>query len=161
MLVWTVVDPMYFDRTRRCGSDELTSYGSCRLGETSVSVSMAASVGVVNFLAVVLANVQAYKARNIKTDFNESSYVGIAMLSIMQIFLVGTPLVFLVNDSPPAKFFIITAIISVVCFSVLLLAFWCIATPNASSALQSRKKRLRFKRLRNCSKTRSSAPLTP
>lgn len=123
MLVWTLVDPMYFEREQRCGSDETTSYGSCRLGRTDVSLAMAASVVVVDFSALVLANLQAYKARNIKTDFNESGHVGIAMLSILQIFLVGTPLVFLVNDNPPAKFFVLTAIVCVICLSVLFVIF--------------------------------------
>lgn len=123
MLIWTLVDPMYYDRSQRCGADESTSFGSCRMGRTDVSVAMAVSVAVVDLLALLLANLQAYKARNIKTDFNESGHVGIAMLSILQIFLVGTPLVFLVTDNPPAQFFVLAAMVSVVCLSVLLLIF--------------------------------------
>lgn len=123
MLIWTLVDPMYYDRAQRCGLDESTSFGSCQLGRTDVSSAMAVSVAVVDFSALLLANLQAYKARGIKTDFNESGHVGIAMLGILQIFLVGTPLVFLVNDNPPAKFFVLAAIVTVVCLSVLLLIF--------------------------------------
>jgi len=123
MLVWTLVDPMYYERAQRCGSDETTSFGSCRLGKTDVSLAMVVSVMVVDFSALLLANFQSYKARHIKTDFNESGHVGIAMLSILQIFLVGTPLVFLVNDNPPAKFFVLTAMVCVICLSVLLVMF--------------------------------------
>lgn len=123
MLVWNLIDPMYWDRTRKCGSDDFTSYGACHIGTGKTSVAMAASVGVITFCAVVLANYEAYKARNVSTDFSESRYIGFAMLSILQVGVVGLPLIFLVRDNPPAQFFVQSGVVTVVCMSVLLLIF--------------------------------------
>lgn len=137
MTVWTAVDPMFFQRSQRCGSDAFTSFGNCVVGAGPVSVAMAGSVAGVNFLAIVLANIQAFKARKINTEFSESSSIGLAMGSMMQIFIVGIPLVFLVNDSPPAKYFILVSMISVICFSVLLLMF----VPKMRAMSKFRKQR--------------------
>jgi hypothetical protein len=114
---------MYWDRTRKCGSDDFTSYGSCFIGSDNTSLAMAISVMVVNSCAVVLADYEAYKARNVSTEFSESRYIGFAMLSILQVGLVGIPIIFLVQDNPPARFFVGLVIITVVCMSVLLLIF--------------------------------------
>lgn len=123
MVVWTIIDPMYWSRSRRWGSDDFTSYGSCVVGTGPTSIAMAASVLAINLSAVVMAMLQAYKARNISTEFSESRYVALAMLSIFQVMVVGVPLVFLVQDNPRAQFFVLTGIITVVCMSVLLLIF--------------------------------------
>jgi hypothetical protein len=73
--------------------------------------------------ALILANVQAYQARKVETEYAESTYIGIAMLLIMQVLLVGVPLMFLVRDNPPASFFIQVCIIFMVCSATLLLIF--------------------------------------
>ena len=46
---------------------------------------------VVNISALVLANIQAYKARNISDHLSESKYIGIASFSMFQMFIIGVP----------------------------------------------------------------------
>ena len=82
LTVWTLVDPMYWDRQSRCGSLEFTSYGKCQLGTGPVSKAMGCCLLFINFCAVVMANYQAYKARNFSTEFSESKYIALAMLCI-------------------------------------------------------------------------------
>lgn len=84
---------------------------------------MASSVFAVNLAAVVMANVQAYKARRYGTEFSESRYIALAMICILQVMVVVLPLIFLVRDNPPAHFFVTLGYIAAICLSVLLLIF--------------------------------------
>lgn len=47
-------------------------------------VAFAVSLIVINGCALVLAVWQAYLARNIKTEFSESTYIGMAMVCISE-----------------------------------------------------------------------------
>lgn len=81
------------------------------------------ALAVLNFLALILANVQSYKARSINDELSESKYIGLSTLSMLQIFIVGVPLLVIVYTSPSAYFFVWTGIIFIVCTSILLLIF--------------------------------------
>ena len=126
LLLWTLIEPLTWTRIL---TSENESYGTCWANTSSNddgAVAVKVFVGLlvaVNGSAVILANVQAYRARDISDDFSESKYIGIAMACILQIFLVGIPLLFLVHESPPAFFFIIVSIIFVIAMSMLLLIF--------------------------------------
>ena len=122
-LVWTLVDPMYYERSKRCDSDVFTSYGSCQAGTGAVSKAMASMLFIVNFCAVLMANYQAYRSRNLRTEFNESKYIAISMLCIFQVMVVGVPLMFLVTDSPVALLFVQVLMITIVCLSILVPIF--------------------------------------
>jgi len=121
MLVWTLVDPMYFSRTEPIAKgDGLTSMGTCKVGHGKVSQVMLSLLIAVFFLVVVLANVEAYKARKINTEYSESKYVAFIMLGMLQLILLGIPLIALVSTTNPAAFyFVVTAIIFVLCISLL------------------------------------------
>ena len=80
-------------------------------------------MAVLNFLALILANVQSYKARSINDELSESKYIGLSTLSMLQIFIVGVPLLVIVYTNPSAYFFVWTGIIFIVCTSILLLIF--------------------------------------
>lgn len=145
LMGWTILDPMYWNRHSRCGMDLSSSYGICEIGKGSLSRAMACALLAVNFCAVVMANYQAYKARNFSTDYSESKYIALAMVCIFQISMVGIPLMFLVTDSPTALFFVQTGIIAIVCGSVLLLLFlpkmWLLRQVKAKRAAKEEAKR--------------------
>lgn len=120
LLVWTLVDPLEWTRV---DLNDVDSYGTCAPGQSTVWKTCFALLAVVNFSALVLANWQAYQARHLSTEYGESKYIAIAMASILQVVIVGIPLLFLVNENPPANYFIRSSIIFVVCLSILLLVF--------------------------------------
>ena len=62
-----------------------------RRGLRNAYNSLGSLVIVVNISALVLANVQAYKARNISDHLSESKYNGIASFSMFQMFIIGVP----------------------------------------------------------------------
>jgi gamma-aminobutyric acid type B receptor len=77
----------------------------------------------VNSCALLLANVEAYRARNISDEFSESKYIGFAMVSMLQALLLGLPLAVLVTNNPEARLFTYSGIIFLISMSLLLLIF--------------------------------------
>jgi len=120
-LIWTLSDPPRW--TRVVVIKDVESYGICNIGEGVTSRVLVSLLLVLNFLSIVMANIQAYHTRAVSDDFSESKYVALAMISIMQIFLIGVPLVFLTLANPKACFFVITSMILVITMSVLLCLF--------------------------------------
>jgi hypothetical protein len=116
-----VIDPLYWERSNLSDTE---SIGSCMTRGSSVAQKTLWSLlGVLNGIALVLANVEAYRARRIATEYGESRYIGMIMASILQVVVVGAPLLFLVNNNPTANYFIRCSIIFVLCMSILLTLF--------------------------------------
>ncbi len=121
LVVWTLVDPLYWER-RVITSTE--SYGTCSADPNSVAWKVIlAFLGALNGAALVGANVEAWKARKINTEYGESNYIGLIMASMLQVVLVGVPLSFLVHENPTARFFVNSSMAFVICMSVLSLLF--------------------------------------
>jgi hypothetical protein len=76
-------------------------------------------IGVVNVGVLILANVQVYQARSIRTEFSESRYITIIMASMLQAFVIGLPVILLVWNIPEVYFVVMVCLISVICFAVL------------------------------------------
>lgn len=98
-------------------------YGTCSDFGTAGWVFIGLTVGL-NIGALVLACLQAYKARGISSEFSESRSLGLAIFCWMQILIVGGPVLFLISDdNPNAKYFLQIALIFVACLSMLLVIF--------------------------------------
>jgi gamma-aminobutyric acid type B receptor len=121
LVLWTVLDPLRWERKQISPTE---SYGHCSTDEESniwlVSICF---LGFVNMTALLLANVEAYRARHVSVEYGESKYIAIAMVLMIQIFVVGLPILFLVYEQPSAFYFIITVMVSTVSLSTLLLLF--------------------------------------
>jgi hypothetical protein len=72
------------------------------IGRTNVSKAMIASLVVLAFACVILACVAAWRGREISIEYSESKYVGLVMIVMLQLLLLGIPLIALVNTNPPA-----------------------------------------------------------
>ena len=101
LLSWTLVDPPIFERVY---TDELTSYGRCT-SEGNGWKGFLSALALLNFGALILANIQAYMARSINDELSESKFIGLSTLSMFQIFIVGVPLLVIVYQDPSAYFF--------------------------------------------------------
>ena len=107
LTAWTAVDPLHWVREYQEGRESLnSSFGYCKSENGSISMGFGISLVLVNLLALILANVEAYKARNISDEYSESKYIGVAMALTLQIFVIGIPILFLVGENPTAKFFV-------------------------------------------------------
>lgn len=120
LLVWTLMDPLTWTRVYTSPTD---SYGTCTAGESDVWKICISFLSILNGAALFLANFQAYRARKLSTEYGESKFIAMAMACILQVTLVGVPLLFLVNTNPPANYFVRSTIVFVVSMSILLLIF--------------------------------------
>lgn len=117
-----VLDPLIWKRVQVSPTE---SFGFCTVADRS-SVTWKVIVvllGILNGGVLISANVEAFKARKIDSEYGESMYIGLIMLFFLQITLVGVPLLFIVQNNYVARFFLITSIISIMAMSVLLLIF--------------------------------------
>jgi hypothetical protein len=78
-----------------------------------------------NMVALILALVEAFRGRTIVVEYNESRYILMAAVCILQIMLVGLPVLILVQEQYNQKlsYYFACTIIFSTCMSVLLFLF--------------------------------------
>jgi len=147
LLVWTLVAPLRWTRVEVANFDHfgrsVESYGTCFSPDQNGSSREVSSrniflivLGLFNFLAVAFANYQCYLARQVPSDFNESYYIGLSMLSILEGFLIGIPILFLTIGKPIAGFVVGSVLIAFLCMAILLPTFAPKTLRNRHSMLQ-------------------------
>ena len=125
LVTWTIIEPLQW--TRNYSSKDqygrgVETFGTCSFAAGSSRVFLLL-LAIFNGLVVVFANYQSYIGRNNPTEFNESSHVAISMASLLECFLVGGPILILVDKSPVADFSVKTILIFVSCCAILLPMF--------------------------------------
>jgi len=122
IILWNFLDPIIWKRSEISPTE---SIGFCTVAERSSSTwkIILVLLGILNGGVLIVANVEAYKARKIDTEYGESVYIGLIMLLYLQLVLVGVPLFFLVQSNIIARFFLISSMVSIMSMSVLLLIF--------------------------------------
>ena len=80
-------------------------------------------IAATNAIALIYANVVAFQTRNLTVAFNESKFVALAMASILQAMLIGTPLLFLADTNTTARYVVRSVLVFVICISVQLFIF--------------------------------------
>ncbi|CAB9528067.1 acid type B receptor subunit 1 [Seminavis robusta] len=134
LAIWTGVDPMYYSREEVCGAGDFSSVGHCKAGDTKVSVAMASLIGIINITALILANVEAYRARWLNEHLSEFRYMFINLLGILQVGIIGVPLIMLLAEEPVASYFLISILLFLVAESTLLLMFVPKVPPSTGSS---------------------------
>lgn len=117
------IAPSSWERTTLATNnfDQVTaSKGSCKRDQ---NIGFIIAILVVNGVALLLACYQAYIGRKVRTEMNESKYIGMAMVCIFQSFFFGIPLLFLTLENRSASLFIATSICFVICVATLLFIF--------------------------------------
>lgn len=158
---WTAIAPLVYDRFYYEGTDswnrEISSHGVCHSeGDAKGGfVPYVVIIGVVNLGVLILAVLQAYQARSIRTEFSESKYITIIMVSMLQASVIGIPVIFLVWDLPEVYYVVMVCLISVICFAVLIFMF----VPKVS-ALREKKAEQRKKEQRRSARAANGLPLS-
>jgi gamma-aminobutyric acid type B receptor len=153
LICWTVIDPLTYERQFEDGTDywnrEIASNGSCRSDHVAAylvplglsefptltalivpsrlnitSTHTLASLSYkVNFSVLCIASWQAFQSRDIKSEFSEGIYIGLAVFSMTQAFLTGIPIVAVVRDIPEVFYLVLTFLLFFLCMVILLLIF--------------------------------------
>ena len=121
LLCFTFIDPLLWRRDF-VNDDPTNSYGFCE-PEGSSWIIFSALLVLVDGSALVLACVMAYRARDLDKEFQESKYIGLACASWFQAIVIGGPVILLTRKQPVAQYFTSSALIFLVCSSMLLLLF--------------------------------------
>lgn len=158
LVAWTVVSPLTYQRKESGRYDQygrsLESYSHCYPANPSANdiVFMALSLAV-NISVLVYANIEAYQARSIATEFQESQYIAICMATILEAAIMGAPIMILVQENPTARYLTLSSIIFIICLAMLLLIFLpkvqYLKNYLANEAKTAEEKRLRTLRQAN------------
>ena len=131
LLIWTLVNPMVFVRHQ---TSLTSSFGICEPkymgGARLIPIVL---FGVLNCCTLVVANIQAYRARRISDEYSESKFVFISLVSILQAVILGAPVAFITVKQPR----IFTCVVSSFCFIITTTLLLLIFVPKI---LLSRKK---------------------
>jgi hypothetical protein len=72
---------------------------------------------------LVIAAWQAWRAKDIESEFSEAKYIGLSIFSMCQAFLTGIPIVAVVKDIPEAFYLVTVFLIFILCAVLLSLIF--------------------------------------
>lgn len=142
--IWTVIDPLTYVRKDHPGTDGwnriVSTYGSCQSDNV---IPYIVPLALLNVGLLMLGNYWAYETRMITSEFSESRYIGIAMMSMLQATLTGIPLLFVVLDNPQAYYLILIFMIFVISSVILVLIFvpkmvFALSLRNLDTAEQNR-----------------------
>lgn len=126
-ICWTAIAPLRFVRTLEEGTDpwnrSLGSYGHCRSADVGGSIPYLVVIGTITTAALVIANFQAYRARNVRTEFNESVYIAMGNASFLQAILTCLPVIFLTRESPQAYFIVLSVVLFILSSAILVCMF--------------------------------------
>ena len=136
LAVWTKVNPLEWVRIDTGLYDQfgrsLESYGQC---QSDKMAAYAVPLFIINFTLVIMANYQAYRSRNLSTEFSESKYISIIMASMFQAIVIGLPLIILVYKDPKARFIVLVCIIGALSLTTLCFMF----VPKIMAVRESRR----------------------
>ena len=122
LLCWTLIDPLVYERYEIDGAP-WSSYGRC-VGTSNAPNTFLIILSVLNIIALLLALIQAWKARNISDQFSETKIVGGALYGWLQLLIIGVPVLALIEeDNTTARYFLLVALMFLVSMSMLLIIF--------------------------------------
>ena len=99
------------------------SVGMCSARDGSQAMIYVSIILVLHIITLIWGNILCYRARNVGTAFSESKYVFMAMVSNMQILVLGIPILVMVAENPVTNYFIRAGIIFLNDIGVMLLIF--------------------------------------
>jgi len=121
---WTFTDPLKYRRADLPGTDAwnrvIGTWGGC-MSEDALPYALV--LIFLNVGVMILASWQAYRARNIESEFAELKYVAMTLISMLQVSLIGMPLLVLVRDDPKAWYWTMSLMVFIICMVVLLFIF--------------------------------------
>ena len=125
LLCWAVIAPLDYKRMEHDGTDPwnrvISTYGTCVSPENVMPVYVL--LVAINLGALIIANVQAYRARNIRTEYSESKYVAASVFVMAEAGVIAIPVLFLIDDQPRVKYVVGVLLVTVIAMAVLCFIF--------------------------------------
>lgn len=123
LLTWQLVAPLKWEReiVDELDGYPLSSVGSCTGGTTGWYFYLA--LVIFHVLCLCYALVLCFQAKNINSDFAESSYVSLAVVFMFQVLVLAVPISALVRDNSDVFYFVRAAAVFLQNFTVVVLIF--------------------------------------
>jgi hypothetical protein len=129
LVTWTIVAPLKWERIIDEGDmfgQPIVSRGTCLRSVDDrdiAATTFLCLLGVVNVTALLLANYQSYRARALPSEFNETLFLAMTNLVILEGMVLAAPILFLVRDDPASTMLIRSLLVSMICLAVLVPMF--------------------------------------
>ena len=130
VLAWTVVSPLEYSReitSRTIQENVITieSLGRCRLTDENDLSSWAfvAPIVVHHLVLMIATNYLLFQVRNVHDRYQEQKYIALAAVFVLEIVVVGLPVLVAAKDSVEASFVILTGVIGLADIGVLCFIF--------------------------------------
>jgi hypothetical protein len=126
LLVWTLTSPQTWTRiplneaVSRQNMVESSTRGWCGSSQTIMYIGIILGA---NLIMMAISLIQAYECRKIATEYSESLWVSASIAVIAQVWIVGLPILRMLDDNPRRVFLTKVGIIFVSTSSTLLLIF--------------------------------------
>lgn len=126
LLGWSIVSPLQYVRVPASNVDTfgrtLESHGQCKSSDNTYLFFLI-PILLFDFAGLATATYQSYIARNLPTALSESSYLALAMASLLESFLLGGPIYFMVMNKPTASLLVGSSLLCVITMTILLPIF--------------------------------------
>lgn len=124
--LWTALDPLKYHRHPREGTNEwnevIETNGQC-VWEKDSGLYYVITLCLILATLLILANYQAIKGRNEDTEFSESKWIAIVMWCLLQMFILGVPVLVMLTEEPRHYYVTWVIVIFFVCMSTLVFIF--------------------------------------
>lgn len=97
------------------------SYANC--AASNQSLVFVVIILLANIAFLVVGTFWAYKSRNIATEYNESRYIGMSIVAVLQSWTIGLPILIVVRDNPSASFYVQSGLIFVTALAIVAFTF--------------------------------------
>jgi hypothetical protein len=145
LTLWTAISPLKWTREFTGTVDvfdrEVESFGGCLVGADRSFVPYIVTLLVINAAVLLFANLQAFRAREIHTEFSESKFIGMGMASMLQSWIIGIPLLFVVYGDAQAQLLVLSCVIFAGAMAILYLIM------GPKWLLRNKKHRLRKRQM--------------
>jgi hypothetical protein len=129
LITWTIVAPLRWERViveEDMFGQPVQSRGTCLIAvndRESTEMIFLCLLIAVNVTALFLSNYQSYRARKLPSEFNETLYLAMTNLVILEGMVLGAPILFIVGDDPSSFMLIRSLLVSIICLAVLVPMF--------------------------------------
>jgi 7 transmembrane sweet-taste receptor of 3 GCPR len=128
LLAWTLDAPLVWQREYVTTSLDsfgrsMESFGHCEPSNPQPTTIYLSLIVAINISVLLFANYQAYLARTLPTEFSESTYITVAMGLLLEVCILGIPLLFLASGEPTITLVIRTILATASGLSILLPIF--------------------------------------
>ena len=149
LLSWTFIDPLRWTRHDIPNSLDVSgritaTYATCSGKRVLIEKIFYILFFAVNFVALVIANHESYKGRNLPTAYNEARGIVTCMFFLLETLVIGLPVLFSVKDDPTGGFIVQTVLIGSVCLAILCPIFLPLWRKRGSQRAISKRRDVRI-----------------